>query len=125
MVKEIYEKELSYKIIGCAIQVHKALGSGYMEKLYERALLVELAENGLKAESQVPVQVHYKNILIGDYKMDMIVENKVIIELKACSKIIPVHEAQLIQYLCASGFRIGYVINFGSSGKLEYVRKVV
>jgi GxxExxY protein len=125
MVKEIYEKELSFKIIGCAIQVHKVLGSGYMEKLYERALLVELAENGLKVESQVPVQVHYKNILIGDYKMDIIVENKVILELKACSKIIPVHEAQLIQYLYASGIKIGYVINFGSSGKLEYVRKVV
>ena len=125
MVKEIYEKELSYKIVGCAIQVHKVLGSGYMEKLYERALLVELEENGLKAESQVPVQVHYKNILIGDYKIDIIVENKVIIELKACSKIIPVHEAQLIQYLYASGIKIGYVINFGSSRKLEYVRKVV
>ena len=125
MVKEIYEKELSYKIVGCAIQVHKVLGSGYMEKLYERALLVELEENGLKAESQVPVQVHYKNILIGDYKIDILVENKVIIELKACSKIIPVHEAQLIQYLCASGIKIGYVINFGSSRKLEYVRKVV
>ncbi len=125
MVTKIYEKELSYKIIGCAIQVHKALGSGYMEKLYERALLAELAESGLKAETQVPVQVHYKNILISDYKIDIIVENKVIIELKACSKIIPGNEAQSIQYLCASGIRIGKVTNFGSSGKLEYVRKVV
>lgn len=96
-----------------------------MEKLYERALLIELEENGLKAKSQIPLQVTYKNHIIGDYKLDIIVENKVILELKACSKIIPVHEAQLIQYLQASGIKIGYVINFGANYKLEFVRKVL
>ncbi len=121
MANEIYEKELCDRIIGCAISVHKALGSSYMEKLYERALLIELEEQNLKARSQVPLQVTYKNHVIGDYKLDIIVENKVILELKACSKIIPVHEAQLFQYLHASGIKIGYIINY----KLEFTRKVL
>ena len=125
MTTEIFERDLCDRIIGCAISVHRALGSSYMEKLYERALLIELEENGLKAKSQIPLQVTYKNHIIGDYKLDIIVENKVILELKACSKIIPVHEAQLIQYLQASGIKIGYVINFGANYKLEFVRKVL
>lgn len=125
MASEIYEKELCDKIIGCAISVHRALGSSYMEKLYERALLIELEEHNLRARSQVPLQVAYKSHVIGDYKLDIIVEDKVILELKACSKIIPVHEAQLFQYLHASGIKIGYIINFGSNYKLEFTRKVL
>ncbi len=125
LVTEIYEKELSYKIIGCAIQVHKSLGSGYMEKLYERALILELTARGLSAKSQFPIRVSYRGEIIGDYKADIVVEDKIILELKACSMIIPVHVSQLIQYLHATGMRCGYVINFGSSKVLEYARRVV
>jgi len=121
----VYEKEMSDKIIGCAINVHKALGSSYMEKLYENALLIELAEAGIKVMNQVPIQVKYKEQIIGDYKLDVVVEDKVVFELKACSRIIPVHEAQLLQYLAATGLKVGYVINFGSNHKLEFVRKVL
>ncbi len=121
----VFEKELSDKIIGCAISVHRALGSSYMEKLYERALLIELTEAGLSARNQVPIQVKYKTHVIGDYMLDIVVEDKVVLELKACSKIIPVHEAQLIQYLAATGLKVGYVINFGSNHKLEFIRKVL
>lgn len=121
----VYEKELSDKIIGCAISVHKTLGSSYMEKLYEKALLIELSEAGLEARNQVPIQVKYKEQIIGDYKLDVVVEDKVVLELKACSRIIPVHEAQLLQYLAATGLKVGYVINFGSNHKLEFVRKVL
>lgn len=121
----IYDKELTDKIIGCAIQVHKSLGSSYLEKLYERALMIELADQGLKAESQVPMQVKYKNQIIGDHLLDIIVEDRVILELKACAKIHPAHEAQLIQYLHAAKKKVGYVINFGSVGRLEFVRKVL
>lgn len=121
----VFEKELSDKIIGCAINVHRALGSSYMEKLYERALLIELSEAGLCAMSQVPIQVKYKNQIIGDYKLDIVVEDKVILELNACSKIIHVHEAQLIQYLSATELKVGYIINFGSNHKLEFIRKVL
>ena len=121
----VFEKELSDKIIGCAITVHKGLGSSYMEKLYEKALLIELSEAGLEARNQVPIHVKYKNQIIGDYLLDVVVEDKVILELKACSRIIPVHEAQLLQYLAATGLKVGYVINFGSNHKLEFVRKVL
>jgi len=121
----IYDKELTDKIIGCAIQVHKSLGSSYLEKLYERALMIELADQGLKAESQVPTQVRYKNQIIGDHVLDIVVEDRVILELKACAKIHPAHEAQLIQYLHAAKKKVGYVINFGSVGRLEFVRKVL
>lgn len=121
----IYEKELCDKIIGCAIEVHRTLGCAYMEKLYERAMLIELAHAGIKSRSQVPLQVSYKSHIIGDYLLDIVVEDKVILELKACSKIIPVHEAQLIQYLYTAQLKIGYVINFGSNYKLEFIRKVL
>ncbi len=121
----IFEKDLSDKIIGCAIEVHKQLGSVYMEKLYEKAMLIELSEAGLKTRNQVPIHVVFKNHVIGDYILDIVVEDKVILELKACSKIIPVHEAQLIQYLHTSKYKIGYIINFGSNYKLEFVRKVL
>ncbi|MDD2262310.1 MAG: GxxExxY protein [Clostridia bacterium] len=121
----VFEKELSDKIIGCAITVHKGLGSSYMEKLYEKALLIELSEAGLEARNQVPIHVKYKNQIIGDYLLDVVVEDKIILELKACSRIIPVHEAQLLQYLAATGMKVGYVINFGSNYKLEFVRKVL
>ena len=121
----IFEKDLSDRIIGCAIEVHKRLGSVYLEKLYERAMMIELSEAGLFARNQVPLQVIYKDHVIGDYKLDIIVEDKIILELKACSKIIPVHEAQLIQYLYTSGIRAGYIINFGSNAKLEFIRKIL
>jgi len=78
----IYEKELCDKIIGCAIAVHKEMGSGFLEQLYEKALLIELEYQGLKAETQYPVKVHYRGNLIGEYYMDIVVEDKVILELK-------------------------------------------
>jgi len=121
----IYEQELCDKIIGCAIEVHRTLGSGYMEKLYEKALLIELKLSGLKAKAQMPVNVHYRGQLIGEYFADIVAENKVILELKACNSISPAHEAQLIQYLCASGFKVGYILNFANPGKLAFSRKVV
>ena len=102
----------------------KLLGQ-HMEKLYERAFMIELAYTDLYARSQVPLQVHHKNHVISDYLLDIIVEEKVILELKACSRIIPVHEAQLIQYLYTIGLKIGYIINFGSNHKLEFTRKVL
>jgi GxxExxY protein len=105
----IYEKELCESIIGCAIEVHKRLGSGYLEKVYERALMFELRNAGLCCESQTPLKVFYREEVVGEYFVDIIVENKVLLELKSYSGIVSGHEAQLINYLTSTRKQIGYI----------------
>jgi GxxExxY protein len=121
----IYEKDLSDKVIGCAITVHKILGSGFLEKVYEKSLEIELKLNDVNCVSQFPVKVSYKDNIVGDYYIDLLVENKIVLELKSCSSLQAIHEAQLYNYLVATGYKIGYVINFGSHGKLEFKRIVL
>ena len=120
----IYEKELSHKIVGCAFEVYNHLNHGYLEKVYENALLIEFGLNEIKAESQVPIKVIYKDHCVGDYYADIIVENKIIIELKSCLEIHPSHIAQLINYLTATGIKVGYILNFGNENKFEFKRIV-
>jgi len=96
-------KDLTYEIIGAAIEVHNALGPGFTEKVYERGLIIELRERKLSIESQKAIMLNYKRYDIGEHILDLIVEDKVIIELKAVSEFLPIHEAQLISYLKASG----------------------
>lgn len=120
----IFEKELCDRIVGCAIEVHKLLGSGFLEKVYQRALEIELKYSGLKCEVQRPLTVVYRNECVGEYFADLVVEDIVILELKSCSGIVPAHEAQLINYLAASNIQIGYILNFGNPVKLEFSRKV-
>ncbi len=119
---DIYEKELSDKIIGCAFEVFNHLGDGFLEKVYERALLNEFNSNNIEAESQVSIEVIYKNKNVGDYFADIIVENKIILELKHVSNIENIHIAQLINYLKATGFKLGYILNFGNDKKLQFKR---
>lgn len=120
----IYLKELSDKIIGLAIEVHRTLGSGFLEKVYENALIYELSNNGIKVESQVPVPVRYKGNTVGDYFCDVLVEEKIILELKVAKNIDPIHEAQLLHYLKCTELKVGYIINFGNPGKLQFKRLV-
>ena len=120
MQKYLY-KELTYKIIGCAIDVHKELGPGFLEKVYENAMLVTLKENGLSAENQKQLNVLYYGITVGDYYADLIVENKVIIELKAINSLCGEHRAQIINYLTATSMKVGLLLNFGAKS-LEYER---
>ncbi|MCK9157662.1 MAG: GxxExxY protein [Candidatus Cloacimonas sp.] len=120
----IYEKELSDRIIGCAIAVHKELGAGYLEKVYERALCVEFKYQDINFESQVPIQVFYRNQIVGDYFADIIVDSKIILELKACNVIHPLHSAQIMNYLTATGIKVGYILSFGNEAKLEFKRIV-
>jgi GxxExxY protein len=120
----IYEKELSDTIIGAAIEVHKQLGNGFLETVYENALMIELQENHLSAENQKKLNVYYKNQIVGEYFADIIVEDKVIIELKVCQKLTDIHKAQLINYLKATGMKIGYLLNFGAESKLEFIRLI-
>jgi GxxExxY protein len=122
-MKEIYEKELCDKIIGCAIEVHKELGFGFLEKVYENALMVILKEKGINAEQQKNIDVYFHNENVGEYFADILVENKVILELKTVKNITENHQAQLLHYLKATGIKIGYIINFANE-KLEFKRMV-
>jgi len=97
----LYE-EVTGQVIGAAFEVYKKLGYGFLEKVYERALIVELEEKGLKLEAQKPVQISYKGKVVGDYITDLLVDDKVIVELKAEKEYNPKHEAQLINYLKAT-----------------------
>jgi len=105
--------ELTYTINGAIFEVNKALGSGFLEKVYEQALLVELTEElGLKAKAQVLIHVYYKGRIVGDYFADMVVEDQVVLELKAVDELSKAHEAQLLNYLKASGYKLGLLVNF-------------
>ena len=118
-----YEKELTYQIIGIAMEVYNELGYGFLEKVYEKSLLIEFKEKGLNARNQVPIDVYYHGEKVGDYIADLIVEDKVIIELKAIEKLNKIHGAQLLNYLKATNIKVGLLINF-SNGGLEYKRVV-
>ena len=116
--------DITYAINGAAFEVNRVLGSGFLEKVYESALLVELKERGLDAESQIPVKVFYKKKIVGEYIVDILVEKKVIVELKTVEKFDNVHEAQLLNYLKASGIQVGLLINF-KHPKVEIKRMVL
>jgi GxxExxY protein len=122
--KELIHGELAKEIVGAAFDVHNILGYGFLEKVYERALLVELVKRGLKAESQAAITVKYKEAIVGDYVADIVVEEKVILELKAEETYNKQHEAQLLNYLKATGLKLGILTNFGRS-KCEFKRLVM
>ena len=104
--------DLTYKIRGAIFEVNSVLGHGFVEKIYENSLMVELKKKKVKAENQVPINVKYKGEVVGEYFADIVVENQVIIELKSIDSLQKVHEAQLLNYLKATGFKIGLLVNF-------------
>ena len=104
--------ELTYQIRGAVFEVNSVLGHGFLEKVYENALMVELKIRGLKAENQVPINVDYKGEPVGEYFADIVVEDKVILELKAIDSLQKIHEAQLLNYLKATEYKIGLLVNF-------------
>ncbi len=109
------DKDITEIIISCAFKVHNKLGSGFLEKVYENAMLIELKQTGLSVKQQIPLSVYYKNITVGEYFVDLFVENKIICELKAVKQISQVHEVQLVNYLTASRIMTGLLFNFGNS----------
>jgi GxxExxY protein len=108
----LVEEDLTCRIRGCVFEVFRHLGAGFLEKVYEKALLRELALSGIRAESQVPLSVRYKDELVGEYFVDLIAEGRVLVELKAVNELSPAHEAQLINYFRASGRQVGLLVNF-------------
>ena len=124
MIKDkAYYDSLTEQIIGCAYTVGRALGSGFLEKVYENALLHELRKNNLKVESQKPIQVYYDGIVVGEYFADIVVNAEIIVELKAVKTMDKIHLAQCIHYLKATNNKLGLLINFGASS--VQVKRVV
>ncbi|MGF7139809.1 GxxExxY protein [Roseimarinus sediminis] len=109
------EDVLTKKIIACAYVVHNKLGSGFLEKVYENSMAIELRKSGLKVEQQFPIPVFYETIQVGDYYADLLVNDEVIVELKAVVNLTKQHEVQVVNYLNGIGLDIGLLINFGSS----------
>jgi GxxExxY protein len=113
MITQKYINNLAYKIVGCAIEVHKHLGPGLLESVYEACLIEEMKERDLSIKSQVSVPVHYKRKdLGGTLKLDLLVNDLIIIELKAVEQMIPLYKAQLLSYLKLTGMPKGLLINF-------------
>ena len=108
------DDELSQRVIGCAFEVSNTLGAGFLESVYEKALCVELAKKGIAFDSQKPVVVKYKDVLVGDYITDIIVEDSLLLELKAVYIMPAVYKAQLMNYLKATGLSFGLLLNFGT-----------
>ena len=115
MPKEEYlHSELTRRIIGCAMEVHKELGNGFQEVIYQRALEIEMTQQGLSFSREHEMEISYKGIKIGSRRVDFFVENKVMIEIKALIQLEDVHLAQAINYLEAYGLEVGLLLNFGS-----------
>ncbi len=114
--------ELTDKIIGCAYDGYKQLGYGFMEKVYENAMMIKLPQRGLEVVQQAPINVYFDDQLVGEYFADILVNNKVIVELKAVSLLSKASEVQLVNYLKATGIKVGLLINFGE--KIKIIRKV-
>ena len=106
------EEQVSYAIRGCVFEVYKQLGCGFLEKVYEKALLVELASQGLMAKAQVPITVRYRSMVVGEYFADIVVEKRIILELKAQQILPAASRAQLLNYLKATNLHLGMLINF-------------
>lgn len=115
--------EILEKIIGCAYRVYNKMGFGFLESVYEKCLVIELAKAGLKAETQQPITVRYDGEIVGDFVADILVESDIIVELKSGRKISKAHEAQLVNYLVATGKPVGLLLNFGEQ-KVDVKRKV-
>jgi len=122
--RELIHGDLVGQIVGAAFEVHNELGHGFLENVYEHALLVELARQGLRVDAQKQLKVNYKGAIVGDFVADLVVEDKVIVELKAEARYDSQHEAQLLNYLKATGLKVGVLINFGRT-KCEFKRMVM
>jgi GxxExxY protein len=122
MVELLY-KEQTFAVIGAAMEVHKILGPGFLEAVYQAALERELTLRGIAFESKVKLPVTYKDVTVGIYEADLVIDRKFIVEIKAVSKLNASHQAQAMHYLAATGLRIALLLNFGTSS-LEHRRVI-
>lgn len=120
----IIYSDLSYKIMGAIFEVHKELGPGFLESIYEKALIEELSSRGMKIETQKVIDLIYKGKKIGVHRLDLVIEEKVVVELKTVERFSIHHKAQLTSYLKASSYKLGILVNFSKS-KVEYCRVLI
>ena len=117
--------QITEKVIGCGIEVHRALGPGLLESAYESCLCYELSQAGLTFERQVELPVSYKDVFLDcGYRMDVVVENLVVLEIKAVERLIPIHEAQLLSYLKLAGKPVGLLLNFHSAVLKNGIKRI-
>lgn len=119
------QNEITERIIGCAIEVHRNLGPGLLENIYEEAMCIELASAGLAYEQQKELPVYYKRRLIGKQRLDLLVENQVVIELKAVRELEPLFQAQLLGYLRMGGYSLGLLINFNTKLLKQGIKRLI
>lgn len=122
--KDFSLQPVTQQLIGAAFEVHNVLGYGFLEKVYQRAMQVELQARGVKTELEPKIQVRFKGVVVGDYAADLLVADKIIVELKVDAEYQSLHEAQLLNELRGTGIRLGYLINFGRE-RVEYKRLVI
>ncbi len=118
----LYE-EITDKILKCAVKVHKTLGPGFLESIYENALVLELKNTGLKVEQQKPIVVQYQGRDVGEHRLDLLVEDLVVVELKTVKTVDDIHKAQVLSQLKASQIRLGLILNFAKT-KIE-IRRII
>jgi len=118
---ELLYQELTFAVIGAAMEVHRILGGGFLEAVYQAALEHELTLRGIPFEHQVKLPITYKGVLTGEYMADLVIDGKLILELKSVSRLLPAHQAQAMHYLAATGLRVALLLNFGGSS-LEHKR---
>jgi GxxExxY protein len=116
-------EELTEAIINCAYKVYNTMGFGFLESVYKNALLIELKNAGLRAESEASITVRYHDRPVGEFRADILIEDTVILELKSVKQIVPAHEAQLVNYLTATGKPVGLLLNFAET-KVQLKRKL-
>ena len=119
--KKIIYKDLSYKVIGLAMELHRKLGYGFLEKVYENALMVLLKRDGIPAIQQAPINVGFEGEIVGNYIADILVDDKIILELKCVEEIANIHRAQVLNYLRATNKQLAIILNFAKE-KLEFER---
>jgi GxxExxY protein len=121
-MSDLLHADITEKIIGAAYYVYNTLGHGFLEKVYENALTIKLAKAGLAVAQQTPITVFFEDEIVGEYFTDLVVEGKVIVEIKAVTNLNKMHEVQLVNYLKATGINVGLLINFGE--RMKIVRRV-
>ena len=121
---EIGSKDLSYQIIGLAMEAHRKLGYGFLEKVYENSLMILFRREGIRSEQQYPIKVYFEGEVVGNYVADILIEDKIIIELKCVEKINNIHKAQALNYLKATRMRLAIILNFAKD-KLQYQKLVL